>query len=68
MTPRQLQILRLIANGDTYQEAADELHVSPATVKRHLRESYERLDVLTGTPHNTRLAAFRKLGWLQVPA
>ena len=67
MTARQIEVLALVARGNTYQEAADVLGVSPATVKRHLRESYERLDVLTGTPHNTRLEAFRKLGWLRVP-
>ena len=68
MTPRQLQILRLIASGLTYKEVSESLYISPETVHRHIKLAYERLGVQTGTAHNSRLEAFRKLGWLQVPA
>lgn len=66
MTPRQLQVLRLVANGMTYKEVSESLYISPETVHRHVRGAYERLGVQTGTAHNSRLEAFRKLGWLKV--
>jgi len=37
-TPRQLQVLALIAAGNTYKETAKKLHLSTATVKNHMEE------------------------------
>jgi len=44
LTPRELEILRLIAVGMRNQEIADQLFISPATVKRHIANVYEKLD------------------------
>ena len=38
LTPRQLQILTLVAGGQTYKEVADTLSISPRTVKYHMGE------------------------------
>ena len=45
MTPREIQVLRVIAGGGTNKTAADELMVSEATVKTHLAHAYAKLDV-----------------------
>jgi DNA-binding NarL/FixJ family response regulator len=45
LTPRELQILRLIADGATNRRAAEELFISEATVKTHLLHAYEKLGV-----------------------
>lgn len=36
LTPRELDVLRIVGRGATNQEIAEELHVSEATVKTHL--------------------------------
>jgi len=41
---RQLAILRLIKVGHSNQQIADLLHISPNTVKTHIRLLYDRLD------------------------
>ncbi len=39
-TPRQLEILRLMAAGRTNREIADELAISPRTVERHITQIF----------------------------
>ena len=36
LTPRELEVLRLVATGSTNREIADALHLSPFTVKTHV--------------------------------
>ena len=36
LTPRELDVLRIVGRGATNREVADQLHVSEATVKTHL--------------------------------
>ncbi|HEX3491027.1 MAG TPA: response regulator transcription factor [Streptosporangiaceae bacterium] len=43
LKPRELELLRLVADGATNREAAGRLFVSEATVKAHLLRIYERL-------------------------
>jgi DNA-binding CsgD family transcriptional regulator/tetratricopeptide (TPR) repeat protein len=43
LTPRQLEIARLIARGLTNRQIADELVISPATVARHIANIFEVL-------------------------
>jgi PAS domain S-box-containing protein len=45
LTPRGLEVLQLAARGRTGPAIAGELHVSPATIKRHFEEIYARLGV-----------------------
>jgi DNA-binding CsgD family transcriptional regulator len=49
LTPRQLQILTLVAAGCTNQQVARALDVSQATVRKHLENAYARLDVTSRT-------------------
>lgn len=45
LTGREIEILRLIAAGMRNQEIADQLFISPATVKRHIANAYDKLEV-----------------------
>ena len=45
MTNREEEILRLMAEGLTNQEIADELIISLYTVKRHATNIYNKLNV-----------------------
>lgn len=45
LTPREFEVLRVIASGGTNRSAADRLLVSEATVKTHLAHAYEKLGV-----------------------
>jgi two-component system nitrate/nitrite response regulator NarL len=45
LTPREHDVLRGLAEGKSAPLIANELHVSPATVKTHLKTLYEKLGV-----------------------
>jgi DNA-binding CsgD family transcriptional regulator len=45
LTPRELEVLRLIVAGHINREVADQLFISPATVARHLANVYRKLGV-----------------------
>jgi DNA-binding CsgD family transcriptional regulator len=45
LTQREIDILRLIARGDTYAEAARRLGLSPHTVASHIKKAYRKLGV-----------------------
>jgi DNA-binding CsgD family transcriptional regulator len=45
LTPRELQVLQLAARAVSAAEIAEELNISPATVKRHFEDAYARLGV-----------------------
>ncbi|GIT92094.1 hypothetical protein JANAI62_25520 [Jannaschia pagri] len=47
LTPRQREVLELVADGKTVQDVADVLGRNPATVEKHLRLAREALDVET---------------------
>ena len=51
LTPRQAQLLDLVADGMTNRQVAKQLHLSEGTVRRHLENIFERLGV------NSRAAA-----------
>ena len=45
LTPRQREIMQLLAEGHSTQEIADILHISPKTVATHREQIMERLDI-----------------------
>jgi RNA polymerase sigma factor (sigma-70 family) len=49
LTPREQEIIRLLAKGYLYKEIADQLDLSVETVRTHLHRTYEKLHVHTRT-------------------
>jgi DNA-binding CsgD family transcriptional regulator len=49
LTAQEARVVRVIIDGATYQEAADELFLSPRTVESHLRKAYRKLGVRSRT-------------------
>ena len=45
LTPREFEVLQLLACGDLYKEIADQLGISIPTVNTHVRSIYEKLHV-----------------------
>jgi DNA-binding CsgD family transcriptional regulator len=45
LTDRELEVLRMVAQGLTDAEAAERLFISPRTVSQHMRSVYNKLDV-----------------------
>jgi DNA-binding NarL/FixJ family response regulator len=45
LTPREIEVLSLVAKGETNQVIARSLKISEATVKTHLVNVFEKLDV-----------------------
>jgi DNA-binding NarL/FixJ family response regulator len=44
LSPRESEILRLLADGHTNDQIGDALHISPHTVRSHLRHAMHKLD------------------------
>ena len=49
LTPRELEILALAAQGGSTPQIAGHLHLSAATVKTHLQNAYDKLGVTDRT-------------------
>jgi len=60
LTPREREVLRLIARGYTYKELARRLSISPKTVESHVSSVLRKLQ-LSSRHELTRWAADRKL-------
>lgn len=58
ITPREIQILTLMAQGHMNKEIAARLNISPETVKKHVKNIFFK----TGA-HN-RIEALNKTRWL----
>jgi DNA-binding CsgD family transcriptional regulator len=58
LTPRECEILELLACGQSNKELARTLGISPNTVKTHLARVYEKLGV------ERRVQAIEKARWL----
>ena len=56
LTEREAEVLRLIARGRTYAQAAAELGMSPHTVGTHIKNAYRKLDV-----HSAAAAVMRAI-------
>jgi DNA-binding NarL/FixJ family response regulator len=49
LTPRELQVARLAAEGQRNSEIANELHISILTVETHLKHVYGKLQIRSRT-------------------
>ena len=45
LSPREAEVLRLVADGLTDAQVAERLHISPRTVGQHLHSVYKKLGV-----------------------
>ncbi|HEY7737089.1 MAG TPA: response regulator transcription factor [Candidatus Limnocylindrales bacterium] len=64
LTPRELDVVRLVVDGRSNDEIGASLGIGPKTVESHLRRLFERFDIASRTELATR--ALRE-GWLDVP-
>lgn len=61
LSPRQVQVLRLLAAGRSVDEAGMDLGIASDTVKNYVSSIYLTLDV------HCREEAYAAVGWLVVP-
>ena len=61
LSPQELRVMVLLANGHTIDTAAIEMDISSQTVKNHAGSAYKKLRV------KNRYGAFLELGWLTPP-
>ena len=54
LTPREMDVLRLVTEGITDAEVAEKLYISPRTVGQHLRSIYNKLGVSSRTAATRR--------------
>ncbi len=47
LTPHELRIVRMLADGDSYQEIAERLGITVNTVRNYIRSIYDKLQVHT---------------------
>jgi DNA-binding CsgD family transcriptional regulator len=62
LTPRESEVLRLLARGCTYEQAADRLGVSPHTVQSHIKNAYQKLGVHCAAAAVMRAVELRLFG------
>ena len=60
LSPRECEILALLASGQSNKEMARTLAISPNTIKTHVARVYEKLEVAR------RVQAIEKARWLQL--
>lgn len=67
LTPREAEVLRLVASGHTAKEIARRLAVSVHTVRNHQGNIYRKLEVTgRGAPGRKAVAVARERGLLDV--
>ena len=54
LSPRELDVLTYLGKGFDYRQISEQLHISPSTVRKHMENIYQKLQV-----HN-KMEAVRK--------
>jgi DNA-binding CsgD family transcriptional regulator len=67
LTPRESAVLRLLARGCTYAQAAARLGVSLHTVASHIKNAYRKLEVHTAASAVMRAMELRLFEREQLP-
>ncbi|HLB29841.1 MAG TPA: LuxR C-terminal-related transcriptional regulator, partial [Dehalococcoidia bacterium] len=49
LTPRELEVLRMLVECPSRRQLAQRLYISPRTLDKHLTSTYAKLAVSTGT-------------------
>ena len=62
LTPRETEVLRLLARGCTYKQAADRLGLSQHTVQSHIKNAYRKLGVRCAAAAVMRAVELRLFG------
>ena len=62
LTPREADVIRLIAAGCTYVQVADNLGVSLHTVTSHVKNAYRKLGVRSGAAAVMRAVELKLFG------
>ena len=63
LTPREADVVRLIARGCTYAQVAGRLGVSAHTVASHIKNAYRKLGVHTAGAAVMRAVELRVIPW-----
>ena len=61
LTPREVEVIGLLARGCTYEQVGDRLGVSLHTVGTHIKNAYRKLDVHKAAGAVKRAAELRLL-------
>jgi DNA-binding NarL/FixJ family response regulator len=62
LTPREIQVLRLLSCGCSYANIGAQLEVSANTVTSHVKNAYRKLDVHTAAAAVMRAVELRLIG------
>jgi DNA-binding NarL/FixJ family response regulator len=68
LTPRELEVLQLVADGASYAEVGTKLDVSINTVRTHIRHLYDKLAVKTRGKLVSRAETEGLIRWKRTPA
>lgn len=62
LTPRETDVVRLLASGLSYARIGERLGVSPHTVTSHIRNAYRKLEVHTAAAAVMRAVELQLFG------
>jgi DNA-binding CsgD family transcriptional regulator len=62
LTPREIDVVRLLSRGCTYSQIGDRLGISVHTVTSHIKNSYRKLAVRTAAAAVMRAVELQLIG------